>query len=85
MAADTKLPPAERRNYANVGNALVRISREEGVMTLVKTGLLPTIGRAVVLNIAQLATYDHFKSVLKRFGLKEGLQTQFMSSIPPMR
>lgn len=28
------LPPAERRGYSNVFNALVRISREEGITTL---------------------------------------------------
>ena len=36
MTADGKLPPAERRGYKNVFNALVRISKEEGVLTLWK-------------------------------------------------
>jgi len=33
MTADGKLPPAERRNYSNVFNALARIAKEEGVVT----------------------------------------------------
>lgn len=36
MTADGKLPPAERRGYKNVFNALVRIVKEEGVGTLWK-------------------------------------------------
>lgn len=30
MTADGRLPLAERRNYAGVFNALIRITREEG-------------------------------------------------------
>ena len=43
----------QRRNYSWVGNALTRVAREEGVATLWR-GCGPTIGRAVVLNIAQV-------------------------------
>lgn len=34
MTSDGRLPPAERRNYSSVFNALMRITREEGVLTL---------------------------------------------------
>ena len=34
MTADGRLPPEQRRGYKNVFNALFRITREEGVMTL---------------------------------------------------
>lgn len=34
MTADGRLPPDQRRNYSNVFNALLRISREEGITTL---------------------------------------------------
>jgi solute carrier family 25 oxoglutarate transporter 11 len=34
MTSDGRLPPAERRNYRNVFDAVLRISREEGVLTL---------------------------------------------------
>lgn len=36
MTADGKLPPAEKRGYKNVFNALVRIVKEEGTATLWK-------------------------------------------------
>lgn len=57
MAADGRLPPHERRNYANVVDALMRIVKEEGVLALWR-GAVPTITRAMVLNAAQLATYS---------------------------
>lgn len=57
MTSDGRLPPAERRNYKNVFNALTRITTEEGVTTLWR-GAVPTIGRAVVVNAAQLASYS---------------------------
>lgn len=41
MTADGKLPPAERRGYKNVFNALVRIVNEEGTATLWKVGKAP--------------------------------------------
>lgn len=31
--ADGKLPPAEQRGYKHVGDALLRVAREEGVLT----------------------------------------------------
>lgn len=65
MSADGKLPPAQRRNYSWVGNALTRVVREEGVLTLWR-GCGPTIGRAVVLNIAQLMSNDLAKDALCR-------------------
>lgn len=57
MTADGRLPLAERRNYTGVFNALARMVREEGVMTLWR-GCVPTIGRAMVVNAAQLASYS---------------------------
>lgn len=57
MTADGRLPPAERRNYSNVVNALTRITREEGLLALWR-GCIPTIGRAMVVNMAQLASYS---------------------------
>jgi hypothetical protein len=34
MTADGRLPEADRRNYKHVGDALVRMVREEGLVTL---------------------------------------------------
>ncbi|CAG0897620.1 unnamed protein product [Darwinula stevensoni] len=63
MCADGRLPFNERRNYKNVFDALFRITREEGVLTLWR-GALPTIGRAMVVNAAQLASYSQAKQIL---------------------
>ncbi|KAF4522456.1 hypothetical protein B566_EDAN002540 [Ephemera danica] len=63
MTADGRLPLAERRNYRNVFDALFRITREEGVLTLWR-GAIPTMGRAMVVNAAQLASYSQAKQFL---------------------
>uniref|UniRef100_A0A8B9PFR8 Solute carrier family 25 member 11 n=1 Tax=Apteryx owenii TaxID=8824 RepID=A0A8B9PFR8_APTOW len=63
MTADGRLPPGERRGYRNVFDALLRITREEGVPTLWR-GCLPTMARAVVVNAAQLASYSQSKQFL---------------------
>ncbi|TSL28311.1 Mitochondrial 2-oxoglutarate/malate carrier protein [Bagarius yarrelli] len=52
-----------RRGYTNVFNALIRITREEGVTTLWR-GCVPTMARAVVVNAAQLASYSQSKQAL---------------------
>ncbi|CAG2108993.1 unnamed protein product [Medioppia subpectinata] len=63
MTSDGRLPLAERRNYTNVFNALARIAREEGVLTLWR-GCIPTVTRAMVVNAAQLASYSQSKQWL---------------------
>ncbi|KAJ7553433.1 hypothetical protein O6H91_06G097600 [Diphasiastrum complanatum] len=63
MQADGRLPAHQRRNYAGVGDALVRMVREEGVKTL-WTGCGPTVQRAMIVTAAQLATYDQIKETL---------------------
>ncbi|CAD5116281.1 DgyrCDS5188 [Dimorphilus gyrociliatus] len=63
MTADGRLPVEDRRGYKNVFNALFRISKEEGVLTLWR-GCGPTIGRAMVVNAVQLATYSQAKQIL---------------------
>lgn len=68
MTADGRLPLAERRGYSSVFDALGRVVREEGVMTLWR-GTLPTVGRAAVLNVAQLSTYSQAKEAILGTGL----------------
>lgn len=68
MTSDGRLPPAERRGYTGVFNALARVTREEGLLTLWR-GTGPTVGRAMVLNMAQLATYDQAKEVIRATGI----------------
>lgn len=57
LKADSLLPAAERRNYANVFSALYRIAAEEGPLALWK-GAGPTVVRAMALNMGMLASYD---------------------------
>ncbi|XP_014274590.1 mitochondrial 2-oxoglutarate/malate carrier protein isoform X2 [Halyomorpha halys] len=81
MTADGKLPPEERRNYANVFSALGRITREEGILTLWR-GVMPTMGRAVVVNAVQLATYSQAKEMFMKTGyFNEGIFLHFCSSM----
>lgn len=60
---------ADRRNYKNVFNALFRIIREEGLFTLWR-GAIPTMGRAMVVNAAQLASYSQAKQALLDTGMR---------------
>lgn len=67
MTSDGRLPLNERRNYKSVIDALVRITKEEGLVTLWR-GAIPTIGRSMVVNAAQLATYSQAKEMLLQSG-----------------
>ena len=49
-----------RRGYKNVFDALVRIVKEEGAMSLWR-GCEPTVARAMALNAGMLVTYDEAK------------------------
>lgn len=81
MTADGRLPMAERRNYKGVFNALIRITREEGLITLWR-GCVPTMGRAMVVNAAQLATYSRAKQLLvDTFGMSDGIGLHFNASM----
>lgn len=60
MQADSTLPPEQRRNYKGVGNALARIVKEEGVTGL-WAGAVPTITRAISLNVAMMVSYEEAK------------------------
>ena len=82
MTSDGRLPVNERRNYTSVNNALFRIIKEEGILTLWK-GCTPTITRAMVLNMAQLGSYSQIKQMLldsKKLNFKEGFQTHVLSA-----
>lgn len=62
MQADSSLPEAERRNYKNVVDAFTRIVSEEGVTALWR-GAVPTMSRAVALNMSMLVSYDTAKEI----------------------
>lgn len=81
MTADGRLPLNERRNYTSVFNALMRITREEGLLTLWR-GTIPTMGRAMVVNAAQLASYSQAKQYLISSGrFTEGILLHFAASM----
>ncbi|XP_011648199.1 mitochondrial 2-oxoglutarate/malate carrier protein-like [Pogonomyrmex barbatus] len=81
MTIDGRLPVEQRRNYKNVVDAFGRIAKEEGIFALWR-GSVATMGRAIVVNISQLATYSQVKHMLAtELGLKEGLGLHFGASM----
>lgn len=81
MTADGRLPEADRRNYKHVGDALVRMVREEGLVTLWR-GAVPTMARAMVVNAAQLASYSQAKQSLMSTGyFSENVILHFWASM----
>jgi solute carrier family 25 (mitochondrial oxoglutarate transporter), member 11 len=81
MTADGRLPLDQRRNYTSVVNAVARIVREEGLLTLWR-GCIPTMGRAAVVNAAQLSSYSQAKRLLLQSGhFREGIFMHFTASM----
>jgi solute carrier family 25 oxoglutarate transporter 11 len=81
MQADGRLPLAERRNYRSVGDAIGRMTRDEGVRSLWRGSAL-TVNRAMIVTASQLATYDQAKeAILARRGqAADGLGTHVAAS-----
>ncbi|RMJ22799.1 carrier protein [Aspergillus sp. HF37] len=65
MQSDGLKPADKRANYRSVVDALARISRDEGV-TALWAGSLPTVVRAMALNVGQLAFFSESKSQLQQ-------------------
>ncbi|RWS27744.1 mitochondrial 2-oxoglutarate/malate carrier protein-like protein [Leptotrombidium deliense] len=81
MTADGRLPKAEQRGYKHVFDALFRIVKEEGVLTLWR-GCVPTIGRSMVVNGAQLSSYSQAKQMLLETGyFKDNITLHFVASM----
>lgn len=82
MQADATLPPAERRNYTSVFNALTTIVKTEGVPAL-WAGAVPTMTRATCLNMAMMISYDTAKQkIVDVTGRKPSeLYVQFLASM----
>lgn len=72
MQADGTAPPAERRNYKGVGDAFVRIVKEDGVAGLFR-GAGPTIVRAMSLNMGMFAANEQAKELLEEHTPLKGL------------
>lgn len=60
MQADSTLPEAQRRNYKNGVDAMVRMLREEGLSGFF-SGAGPTVVRGLVINVGMLSTYGDYK------------------------
>jgi solute carrier family 25 oxoglutarate transporter 11 len=63
LQSDSMAAPENRRNYKNVFDALIRTTREEGVIALYK-GLTPNILRGASMNVGMLACYDQAKETV---------------------
>lgn len=65
LQSDSMAPASERRNYKNVFDALIRTTREEGIVALYK-GLVPNILRGMSMNVGMLACYDQAKEMVAK-------------------
>ena len=80
MQSDGLKPMAQRAHYRGVGDALMRITRTEGVARL-WAGAFPTVVRAMALNFGQLAFFSEAKSQLKSTSMGPRAQTLTASAI----
>lgn len=65
MQSDGLKPVEKRANYRSVVDALARITKNEGI-TALWAGSLPTVVRAMALNVGQLAFFSESKSQLQQ-------------------
>ncbi|KAK7317659.1 hypothetical protein RJT34_02081 [Clitoria ternatea] len=80
MQADGRLPPAQRRNYKSVIDAITRMGKDEGVTSLWRGSSL-TVNRAMLVTASQLASYDQFKEIILEKGImRDGLGTHVTAS-----
>ncbi|KAI5637810.1 mitochondrial carrier protein domain-containing protein [Phthorimaea operculella] len=79
MTAEGSLPPEKKKGYKHVIDALIRITREEGLLTL-WTGVEATITRAILVSAAELGSYTQARElILPHSG--EGILLHFCSSM----
>lgn len=78
MQADGMKPPAERRNYKNVVEAIMRIVREEGVVRLWR-GSMPTVMRAMAMNVGMMTSYDQSREIIAKYN-GDSISTQLLAS-----
>ncbi|XP_029677354.1 mitochondrial 2-oxoglutarate/malate carrier protein-like [Formica exsecta] len=81
MVADMNLPTEKRKNYKNVVNGISDIWKTEGFTGLWR-GAVPTMGRAAIVNGAQLGTYTRAKVMLQNTGyIQNGIPLQFAAAL----
>lgn len=79
MQSDGLKPPEARANYRSVFDALVRIPKQEGLAAL-WAGALPTVIRAMALNMGQLTFFAESKAQLKQHTSLSPQNTTFAAS-----
>lgn len=79
MAADGRLPVAERQNYRSAFDTVGRVARADGLLGLWR-GCQPTVIRACFFNMGQLATYAQFKEGLVDRGLPDAVGTHLVAA-----
>jgi len=80
MQHDASLPPSQRRNYAHAVDGLVRMAREEGVVSWFR-GVGPNAMRAAAMTASQLASYDVFKrTLIQKTPMEDNMGTHFTAS-----
>ena len=81
MQNDAALVPADRRNYGNAVRGFITIVREEGWKQSVFRGMVPNLGRGVLMTAGQLAGYDVFKiKILAHTEMQDGTMTHIAAS-----
>lgn len=80
MQNDVKLPTDQRRNYRNVVDGLLQVTRKEGTGALFNGVQMATL-RAVLITNGQIAFYDQIKNYLLRTGyFTDTIGTHFFAS-----
>lgn len=80
MQHDASLPRAERRNYKNAIDGIIRMTREEGFRSIWR-GVGANSIRASLMTASQLASYDGLKrALLAHTSLDDNLTTHFTAS-----
>lgn len=80
MQADNNQPKHLRRNYTSGLNAISRIIREEGILTLWR-GSSPTFARSCIITATQLGVYEEVKErLIQTKYFNDGLATYTLSS-----
>lgn len=74
--SDSSLPAAERRNYKNVFDALNKMNKELKFFGMWR-GSIPTIMRAMAINMFTLVAYNEVKELLQKY-LNETKETTFI-------
>lgn len=64
MQNDSALPAAQRRNYRNAFDGVIKIVSDEGGLRTLFTGWKPNMVRGILMTASQVVTYDVFKAYL---------------------